>query len=227
MANRDGVILKKCSMERHKPATNAACRDGKCQHTCDTIERCPHAWTLRYSANGKQREQSFKDTVNQATGRANYGSGKRLALDAQLKLTHDKREQGRTFVDHTKSGREDFATAVDAWIERHAVTGTTKARYRDTARKWVKPTFEGRSVAQVAGDRDRAIDLLVKDMGHLSITKRRQARMILTGTLSEAVKAEKLAKHNLDDIELIDNGRSADRADFVFPTFAQIAAKGR
>lgn len=91
-----------------------------------------------------------------------------------------------------------------------------------TARAWVKPTFANRTIAQVANDRDRVADLLAKDMAHLSIARRRQARTIITGTIDEAVKAGKLAKHNLHDIELKDNGRATERNDFVFPAHEQI-----
>lgn len=68
----------------------------------------------------------------------------------------------------------------------------------------------------MATDRDRVADLLAKDMGHLSITRRRQARTIITGTIDEAVRAGKLTKHNLADIDIKDTGRAAERSDFVF-----------
>src|SRR5216683_5347745 len=129
--------------------------------------RKPH--TIRYWVDGRQRERSF------ATARE--------AQDFKIKTDHDTRAQ--IFVDD-KLGREDFGAAVDAWIDRHAVGDSTKAGYRVTARAWVKRTFAGRTIAQVANDRDRVADLLAKDMGHLSITRRRQARTIITGTLDEA-----------------------------------------
>ncbi len=75
----------------------------------------------------------------------------------------------------------------------------------------------------MAADRDRVTDLLVRDMGHLSITRRRQARTIITGTIEEAVKAGKLAKHNLHDINVKDEGPKNGRADFVFPSHEQVA----
>jgi hypothetical protein len=56
-------------------------------------------------------------------------------------------------------------------------------------------------------------------MGHLSITRRRQARTVITGTLDEAVKAGKLARHNLHDIDVKDEGLKNGRADFVFPSY--------
>lgn len=218
--DRAGVILKKCDRRFHKPGTNRACAAGTCQHTCDRPERCPHAWTLRYFANGKQREQSFKDGID-AQGRIKYGSGQRKAKDARLKITHDKRADGASFVD-PRGGRQDFSMAVDAWISRHAVVESTRNGYRATARAWVKPAFEGRTIAQVAADRERVTDLLVRDMGHLSITRRRQARTIITGTVDEAVKAGKLAKHNLHGIDVKDEGPKNGRADFVFPSHQQV-----
>src|ERR1700690_1785276 len=111
---RAGVILKKCDRANHKPTSNRACAAGECQHTCDRPDRCPHAWTLRYWANGRQREQSFRDDVD-TQGRVKYGSGQRKAKDARLKITHDKRAEGASFIDPCSS-REDFGAAVDAWI---------------------------------------------------------------------------------------------------------------
>jgi hypothetical protein len=157
-----------------------------------------------------------------APGRIKYGSGQRKAKDARLKITHDKRTDGASFVD-PRGGRGDFGASVDAWIDRHAVTESTRKGYRATARAWVKPAFEGRTNAQVAADREQATDLLAKDMGHLSVTRRRQARTIITGTIDEAVKAGKLAKHNLHGIDVKDEGPKNGRADFVFPSHQQVA----
>jgi integrase len=38
------------------------------------------------------------------------------------------------------------------------------------------------------------------------------------------VKAGKLAKHNLHDIDVKDNGRASERSDFVFPSHEQVSA---
>jgi hypothetical protein len=72
--NRTGTIFKQCDQALHKPDTNKKCANDACQHTCSKPERCSHAWTLRYSVNGKQLEKSFKDTTHPTTGRVNYGS---------------------------------------------------------------------------------------------------------------------------------------------------------
>jgi hypothetical protein len=75
--NRAGVVFKKCDRSGHKPESNKACAADTCQHTCAGPERCSHAWTLRYWADGKQRERSFQDEVR--NGRTIYGSGRKLA----------------------------------------------------------------------------------------------------------------------------------------------------
>lgn len=46
--NRTGVVFKKCDRANHKAESNKACAAGTCQHTCSDVERCAHAWTLRY-----------------------------------------------------------------------------------------------------------------------------------------------------------------------------------
>lgn len=78
------------------------------------------------------------------------------------------------------------------------------------------------ALARVANDRDGVLDLLTVTMKELSISVRRNARMVITGTCDEAVKAGKIREHRLADIELSDNGTKHDRTDFVFPAHAQV-----
>ena len=165
--------------------------------------RKPH--TVRYWVDGRKRERSFVTA--------------REARDFQIKTDHDVR--AHIFVDD-RLGREDFGQAVDQWIARHAVTESTRAGYQVTANAWVKPRFAGRTIAQVAADRDTVLDLLTSDMGHLSVTRRRQARSIITGTITEAVRAGKITQHQLHGIDVKDNGRATERNDFVFPSHAQV-----
>lgn len=98
------TILKKCDRTGHRPETSKACagRDagqakGTCQHTCDPsqVEKCPHKWTVRYTVNGRQREQSFADEMD-AGKRVRPGTGLKKAQDFQLELTRGKRAQGKT-----------------------------------------------------------------------------------------------------------------------------------
>jgi integrase len=218
--DRAGIIFKKCDLALHKPDTNKACAAGACQHTCQAPDKCSHAWTLRYWAAGRQREQSFRDDIDER-GRVKHGTGRRKARDAQLKIEHDKRAEGESFVD-PRAGREDFGQAVDAWIGRLACSEGTRTVYVSVAGKWVKPAFAGRTVAQVAGDRERVADLLAVDMVGLSVARRKAARRLITGVLGEAVTAGKIARHRTDGLKIGHNGAGNPREDFVFPAHAQI-----
>ena len=55
------TILKKCDRANHRPGSNKQCANGTCQHTCEPaqVQDCGHKWTVRYSVNSSQREQSF------------------------------------------------------------------------------------------------------------------------------------------------------------------------
>jgi integrase len=218
--NRTGVVFKKCDRAGHKPDSNKACGAGTCQHTCSDPEKCSHAWTLRYWADGRQRERSFRDEVR--NGRTVYGSGKKLAQDAQLKLTVDKRSGDKTFADYAKLGKANFGAAAEAFISRLAVNERSRDSYLSAYRTHVRPVFGDYTIARVANDRDGVLDLLTVTMKEFSISVRRNARMIITGTCDEAVKAGKIREHRLDEIELADNGTKHDRTDFVFPAHAQV-----
>ena len=109
--NGSGTIFKKCDRSNHRPDSNKGCASSTCQHTCDSPDRCPHAWTLRYWVNGKQVEKSFKDKQHPSTGRVDYGSGRKLARDWQLEVTVDKRSGDIAFADHGKSGKQNFDSA--------------------------------------------------------------------------------------------------------------------
>jgi Phage integrase family len=219
--NGSGTIFKKCDRSSHRPDSNKGCASSTCQHTCDSPDRCPHAWTLRYWVNGKQVEKSFKDKQHPSTGIVDYGSGRRLARDWQLKVTVDKRSGDVAFADHSKSGKRNFGSAVESFIARLPVSDASKYHYRSVYLKHVKPVFGEMTLAQVAGDRDGVMELLAVKMKHLSNTPRQQARYVIVGTLDEAVKAGKLTRHRLDGIELADHGRYSRKA-FVFPSYAQV-----
>ena len=222
--NRTGTVFKKCDRSNHRPETSKACAAGTCQHTCEpsAIEKCPHAWTLRYSVSGKQVEKSFRDKVHETTGRTLYGSGKKLAQDFQLKLTVDKRSADVTFADHGRTGKANFGEAAEAYLSHLAVKDVSREHYTDTYRKHVKPVFGDKTLVQVASDRDGVLDLLTVTMRDLSLTLRQQVRQVIVGTCDEAVKAGKIGKHNLADIRLADNGVKKARTDFVFPTYEQV-----
>jgi len=219
--NGSGTIFKKCDQSNHRPDSNKGCASSTCQHTCDSPDRCPHAWTLRYWVNGKQVEKSFKDKQHPSTGRVDYGSGRKLARDWQLKVTVEKRSGDVVFADHSKSGKQNFDSAVESFIARLPVSDGSKYHYRSVYLKHVRPVFGDMALAQVAGDRNGVMELLAVKMRHLSNTPRQQARYVIVGTVDEAVKAGKLSRHRLDGIELADYGRYS-RKGFVFPSYEQV-----
>ena len=159
------------------------------------MEKCKHAWTLRYWVNGKQLEKSFKDAAY-ATG-ASAMDRAATCQDFQLKLTVDKRSGDVTFASHGRDGRQNFAEAVEAFISRLPIGDNSKYHYLSVYRKHVKPVFGDMTLAQVANDRDGVMDLLEVNMKHLSNTARQQARYVIVGTVDEAVKAGKLSRHGL------------------------------
>src|SRR5580693_1594891 len=220
--NGSGTIFKKCDRSNHRPDSNKGCASSTCQHTCDAPERCQHAWTLRYWVNGKQVEKSFKDKQHPTTGRVEYGSGKKLARDWQLRLTVDKRSGDITFTDHSKSGKQNFGEACEQFIARMRVGENSRDRYLHSYRTYVRAVFGDKTLAQVAQDRDGVTEYLTVTMKHLSNTPRQQARLVIVGTCEEAVKAGRLGRHNLADIALADHGPKNLRSDFVFPTYEQV-----
>jgi hypothetical protein len=182
----------------------------------------PHAWTLRYWVNGKQVEKSFRDKKHPTTGRVDYGSGKQLAQDWQLKLTVDKRSGDITFAEHGKTGRQNFGEACEQFIARMRVNGNTRLLYERACRTHVHPVFGSRTLAQVAQDRDGVTELLTMTMNLLSNSPRQQVRFLIVGTCDEAVKAGRLARHSLADIGLANHGPKDLHADFVFPAYEQV-----
>jgi len=218
-----GTIFKKCDRAAHRPATNARCAAGTCQHTCDTfsVDRCPHAWTLRYSAGGKQAEQSFRDDMD-AHKRVRYGTGLKKAQDAQLELTRGKRAEGQTYI-APKGGSANFGDACLTFIAHMAVSDRSRQAYLSNYRTHVARKFAHKTIAQVAVAHDDVADLLAVTMRKRSIDARRKTRMLIAGTLDVAVKTGKIARHLITDIELYDSGTAKNHSDFVFPSHARVS----
>ena len=122
--NRTGVVFKKCDRASHKPDSNKACAADTCQHTCSDVERCPHAWTLRYWAEGKQRERSFKDEVRHGRThlrqRPETGAGRAAQADGgQARGRQDVRRLH-------ESGQGEFGGAAEAFIMRLPVNDRSR-----------------------------------------------------------------------------------------------------
>jgi len=166
--------------------------------------RKPH--TVRFWQDGRQRERSF-ETLAEA---------KAFRTDTD----HAQRYGGG--VDSRK-GRELFGAAAESYLARLPCSPRSRTTDASTYRAHVAPALARRTLASVANDRDAVADLLTVTMGELSISVRRRARMIILGTLDEAVKSGKIAAHRLADIDLADDGERNGHDGFVFPSHAQVA----
>jgi hypothetical protein len=107
-----GTIFKKSDRSGHSAGRRKDCaaRDrgepkGACQHTCEPgdVAACRHAWTVRYSVGGRQREESFTDELYTGTKRVKPDSGLRKAQDFQLKWTGSQEGAG-TDVHRSQGG---------------------------------------------------------------------------------------------------------------------------
>jgi Phage integrase family len=229
------TIFKKCSREFHRPESNQGCANGTCQHTCETagIEKCPHKWTVRYVVNGTQREKSFADEID-AGKRVRYGTGLKKARDFQLELTRGKRAQGKTYVDPA-AGSELFGTACEAFIMSGAIQASADSRelYMSNYRAKIRGLFGHRTLAQMSTQAaaDEVTELLNTDMAGSSTGHRRVTRMLITGTMDAAARAEKIGRHKLTGIRLTEGTRPAaapddddddEAAGFVTITDAQV-----
>jgi hypothetical protein len=231
------TVLKKCDRTYHRPGSNKQCAGGTCQHTCEAsaIERCRHAWTVRYTVNGVQRDKSFRDEID-AAKRVQWGSGLKKAQDFQLELTRGKRAQGKTYVD-PKAGNELFGPAAEAFIMSPAVHASAETRtgYLYSYRANIKPLFARRTLSAMATQpaADEVALLLNVTLAGKSMGLRRLLRMIITGTMDAAVRADKVGRHKLAGIKLTEGTRPAPAPDdddddeepggFVFITDAQVA----
>ena len=164
-------------------------------------------YTVRYRADGKQREKSFRTQQE--------------AKDFRLSVEYDVRNH--TFTD-PQASRGNFGQACETWISRLACAPRSRDVYQGTYHKHLAPVLGGRTLGSVAADRDSVAELLTVTMAGLSVSPRRQARMIVVGVLDEAVKVGILPRHRCAGIPLADSGPAGeDEFDAaLFPTFRQL-----
>jgi hypothetical protein len=185
------AIIKKCDRTSHRPDSNKQCTNGTCQHTCDPaqVEKCAHKWTVRYSVNSRQREQSFA-TVTEAQM-------------FQLALSTGKQTQGAMFTD-PRAGLVRFLPLCGPFIGKIARPAPApKATYRSNfGNPAVTKLLEDRSVAEVARIDDEVKTLLNVTLGAYSDDYRGVVRRVITGPLDECVRKGIIPRHQLSGIEL-------------------------
>jgi integrase len=185
------TIFKKCDRSNHRPGTNRGCAAGTCQHTCEAsqIQTCAHKWTVRYSVNSSQREQSFGTLAEAQT--------------FQLTLSSGKRTQGAMFTD-PRAGIVAFPPLCDAYVQGMAkANAKSKATYRSNfANPAVTKVLQGKSVLDVARMDDEVRALLNKTLGRYSDDYRGNVRRIIVGTLDECVRRGIIPRHTLTGLQL-------------------------
>lgn len=169
-------------------------------------------WVVRYrDSAGHQREEAFP------TWNAAQRYRAEVEHSASVGTFQDPRLASVPFT--------EYAARV---VENMAVTESTRKLYRGMVGTWLAPWAGGRTLGQVANDRDGATDLLNRDMrsdaGLLSYNRRGIARAILLATLDDAVASGKLNSHRLAGIKLIRQDSMPTHDDFVFPSYDQISA---
>lgn len=186
-----GTVLKKCD--------------------CKVKRTCPHGWTLRYYLDGKQKEQTFRDTLD-GSGKRVYGSGQQLAKDAAAAMFRAKRASDETFADK-KLAEVPFLPYCEEWIGRRSPS--TRAIYMSTLNR-IRKDLAGRTLRQVANDREGAQRLI--DAAPESYKLR--TRVILVSPLNEAVKAGRITGHRLRGLDVA--AETSQRAEFEWASRTQL-----
>ena len=170
-------------------------------------------WAVRYrDASGNSRQIAFA-TKGEASAHLD-----KLNYETRAGTFTDPKLADIAFVDYAATVLEDYA----------ATEGTRKL-YAGILNTWVGPWANGRSVRQVASDRDGAINLVNSKMvtatGELmSFNRRGTALTVIKLVLDAAVNSGKLPKHNMAGIGIKRSDVVSDDShkDFVFPTYPQI-----
>jgi len=138
-------------------------------------------WTVRYWADGRQRERSFRT--------------RREAESFKVETEH-KINEG-TYVD-PRDSKISFGEYAEQWIKNRDMAPGSKRTYLSALRQPALDGIRDKSLAQVANDREGVIQLLAdyREAG------KGAARTfgVIKGTLDEAVNAGRIAGHRLGGI---------------------------
>jgi integrase len=151
-------------------------------------------YTVRYSADGRQREKSFRT--------------KREAEDFRLSAEHDQRRG--VFVDPDE--RTTLADYFASWIETHQVSDGTKRLYRSAFANWIKPALGRKPIGKVTHDDIRTLLLkTIPDQGK-GYEAVKASRTVLVAMFGQALKSGKVAGNPAAGIKL--RVEKSDRAEF-------------
>ncbi len=158
-------------------------------------------YTVRFRHDGSQRERSFRT--------------RREAEDFRAKFDHDSREQ--SFID-PRAGSVAFAEYAATWIDGLDRSPNTKTAYRSVLASQVAPAFTGRTLAQVASDRE-GVQLLICGMS-AGTSRKSAALVVILGTVREAQRAGKLSRSRLEGLTVRKEAQA--KADIIPATREQL-----
>jgi integrase len=173
-----------------------------------TVVKARHAnarkpWTVRYTFEGRTRERSFR-TKGEAT-------------EFKTRFEHDSREH--VYVD-PRNGSTPFIEYAEGWISRLDRSPNTKATYRSVLASQIAPALSGRTVAQVAGDRE-AVQALISGMD-AGASRKSAALVVILGSIREAQRAGKIAGSRLEGLTVRKEAQA--KADILPATRQQLEA---
>jgi integrase len=171
--------------------------------SCPDQRRCQHGWVVRYRANGKQHEKTFRH------------DRKTLANDYAAQVEHEKRSGDYVAP---KAGDVTFQVYAERWISQHHGADNTKAAYR-RALKHITPVIGGIAIRKITREQVRELlleTLPAKPLGGSMIST---ARTLMNAVFAEAVRSERIRANPAKGIRL---PAVQVAAEFIMPTRKQL-----
>jgi integrase len=168
-------------------------------------------YTVRYWADGRQREKSFERKT-----------GPDGAEAFRAKADHDIR--ANIFVD-PKIAQRKLKDVAAEWLPRKQIADKTRQNYEMALRLHILPVFGDRGLAEVASDREgveRFLRVTLPESG-LGPSMVRTCFLVLNGIVNDAMRAGKLQQSRLRGIKLPALG---ERAEIVFITRMRVEYMG-
>lgn len=169
----------------------------RCDCPREAWARCPHSWTVRWWADGRQHERSFRRNWQQAKAHAK-------TVEAAKGSIH--RGEAPTPV--------TFGAYVEGWLPH--LKRNTRIAYGSALANHVLPVCGQRQLADVAADRD-FVQSLLRSMrpGTARVALVAIRSLVSEAKLSGHVQVDRLSRLKVDPLE---------PTQFLFPTVEQMAA---
>jgi integrase len=172
---------------------------------CDCPRRqwgkCEHSWCVRYYADGRQRQQSFKRNHKAAADFAKRVEADKLSI-----------HRGDPPPAPAPVSLEDYA---QAWLAGLGGPVNTGSAYSSALRNHVLPQHGRRGLAEIAADRE-GMQALLRDLpaGTARVTFTALRAMLTEATASGRIDGDRLGRIRID---------APSPARFQFPSYRQLA----